>query len=188
MNDRLLPCARFCLGRRRKFLVSTLLAASTLMLGSTLSFAADDTANEKTIDRATFTLKFPSNWSEETKASDYKADSNFTLNSGKNSYIQINITDKAEDPQKVLDNAVFNLDGLAITTLSKTKIDEWGSHKGAGLHLKGKILGSDPGGIECFVFNSEHHNVLIIEFYYSSELKTAQSEMDFIAKSFQMKE
>jgi hypothetical protein len=173
---------------RRISLGSTLLLAGGLMLGSTLSFGAEDTSNEKAVDRATFSLKYPTTWKEDVKASDYKPESNFTLTSAKNSYIQFNIVDKADDPQKVLDNAVFNLDGLAITTLSKTKIDEWGSHKGAGLHLKGKILGTDPGGIRCFVFNSEHHNVLVIEFYFSNELKTVQSEMDFISKNFQMKE
>jgi hypothetical protein len=150
--------------------------------------AATADSPDKAIDRANFFLKYPSDWKEDTTAKDYKADNNFTLNSAHNSYIQFNITSKADDLQKVLDNAVFNLDGLAITTLSKSPLDQWGGYKGKGVHLKGKILDSYPGGIRVFVFNTAHYNVLVVEFYYSQELDPVLGEMDFIDQNFKMKD
>ena len=148
--------------------------------------AADST--DKAIDRTSFSLKYPSDWKEDTAAKDYKPDNNFTLNSAHNSYIQFNITTKSDDLKKVLDNAVFNLDGLAITTLSKSPLDQWGGYKGMGVHLKGKILDSYPGGIRVFTFNTAHYNVLVVEFYYSQELDPVLGEMDFIDQNFKMKD
>jgi hypothetical protein len=161
--------------------------AAALALPSVI-IAADDTSNEVAIDRTTYSMKFPSNWKEDTAAKDYNANNNFTLNSAHNSYIQFNISTKTSDTQKVLDNAVFNLDGLAITTLSKSPIDEWGGYKGVGIHLKGKILDTYPGGIRVFDFNTAHYNVLVVEFYYSQELDTVQGEMDFIDQNFHVKD
>lgn len=163
--------------------------ACALFLSSLIALplsAADDAANEVAVTRPTFTLKYPSDWKVDSAAKDYNADNNFTLDSAHNSYVQFNISVKAGDLQKVLDNAVFNLDGLAITTLSKSPFTQWGGYSGLGLHLKGKILDSYPGGIRVFVFNTNAHNVMIVEFYYSNELSEVQSELDFISQSFKM--
>jgi hypothetical protein len=152
--------------------------------------AADAPTDDfKVIDRTNFTLKYPSAWSEDTSAPDYKADSNFTIKSPdpKNSYVQFNIVDKSEDPDKVLKATLISLDGPAITALSKDKITEWGQFKGSGMHLKGKILDSIPGGIKVFIFNSEHHNILVVEYYFSEELKDLQADLDYISQNFTMK-
>jgi len=152
--------------------------------------AADAPAGEsKTIDRGNFTLKYPTAWAEDTSAPDYKADSNFTIKSPdpKNTYVQFNIVDKSEDPDKVLKATMVSLDGPAITALSKDKITEWGQFKGSGMHLKGKILDSIPGGIKVFIFNSDHHNVLVVEYYFSEELKDLQADLDYISQNFAMK-
>jgi hypothetical protein len=152
--------------------------------------AADAPAGDfKTIDRANFTLKYPTAWAEDTTAPDYKADSNFTIKSPdpKNTYVQFNIVDKSEDPEKVLKATMVSLDGPAITALSKDKITEWGQFKGSGMHLKGKILDSIPGGIKVFIFNSDHHNILVVEYYFSEELKDLQADLDYISQNFVMK-
>ncbi len=174
----------------RRFLGAGRRTAFTLFLACLVALplsAADDSSNEVSVDRPAFTLKFPSNWKMDSAAKDYNADNNFTINSAHNSYIQFNLSVKAADLQKVLDNAVFNLDGLAITTLSKSDFTQWGGYTGKGLHLKGKILDSYPGGIRVFVFNSGDHNVMVVELYYSNELSQVQGELDFIGQNFKMK-
>lgn len=90
------------------------------------------------------------------------------------------------DPSKIVSDTVKKLDGPAITTLTRTKIDEWGSHKGQGYHLKGKIVGSFPGGIKIFVFSSARFNILVIEYYFSDELKDVQDDFQFISDNFKM--
>jgi hypothetical protein len=164
-----------------------LLAAFAWLLSAQ---AADAPAGDsKTIDRTNFKLMYPSAWAEDTGAPDYKADSNFTIKSPdpKNTYVQFNIVDKSEDPEKVLKATMVSLDGPAITALSKSKITEWGQFKGSGMHLKGKILDSIPGGIKVFIFNSDHHNVLVVEYYFSEELKDLQADLDYISQHFEMK-
>ena len=177
------PASRRLRGASRRIACALLLAGLV-----TLPVAADDTSNEVAVDRPTFAFKFPSNWKVDATAKDYNADNNFTLNSSGNSYVQFNISNKTGNLQKVLDDAVFNLDGLAITTLSKSDLAQWGTYTGKGLHLKGKILDSYPGGIRVFTFNTSQHNVLIVEFYYSNELSNVQGEMDFISQNFKMKD
>lgn len=145
----------------------------------------------KTIDRPDFSLKYPTGWTEDVQAKDYDANANFTLFSQKNSSIQILILNKADDAKKVVDNAVKKIDNVQITTLSRANLNAWGPVqnpiKGVGQHLKGKIVDSFPGGIKIFCFSSPKHNVLIIETYFSDDLKDVQADIDFISRNFTMK-
>lgn len=145
----------------------------------------------KTIDRPDFSLKYPTGWTEDVQAKDYDANANFTLFSQKNSSIQILILNKADDAKKVVDNAVKKIDNVQITTLSRANLNAWGPVqnpiKGVGQHLKGKIVDSFPGGIKIFCFSSPKHNVLIIETYFSDDLKDVQADIDFIGRNFTMK-
>ncbi len=138
----------------------------------------------KEIKRDNYKVEIPSNWKEEIPAVNYKPETNITLGSRQQSYVQISIADKPADLQKVLAAATAQVDGAAITTLSKAKLEEWGPHKGVGIHLKGKILDSFPGGIKIFTYNTAHYNVLVVEYYFSSELKDVLNEMDVISSSF----
>jgi len=149
---------------------------------------APDTAPETlaSIKQPNFSLQYPSSWKIDTTARNYDANTNFTLISPKNSYIQFTILGLADDAQKIVNETVKKLDGPTITSLSKTKLDEWGPHKGVGYHLKGKILGSFPGGIKVFVFTTSRHNVLVVENYFSDELKDVLGDFDTISKNFQM--
>lgn len=139
-----------------------------------------------TVNNPNFSLEYPDTWQPDKGAKDFDPNTNFTLVSPKNSYVQITISPKTSDPAKIVSETVKKLDGPAITTLTRTKIDEWGSHTGQGLHLKGKIVGSFPGGIKIFAFSSAHFNVLIIEYYFSDELKDVQDDFEYISKNFKM--
>jgi hypothetical protein len=135
---------------------------------------------------ASFSLQYPDTWQPDKGAKDFDPNTNFTLVSPKNSYVQITISPKTSDPAKIVSETVKKLDGPAITTLTRTKIEEWGKHEGQGLHLKGKIVGSFPGGIKIFVFSSAHFNILVIEYYFSDELKDVQDDFDSISENFKM--
>jgi hypothetical protein len=172
---------------RRSWAATALLAAGLL---ATVRAADAPAASEfKVIDRTNFACKYPTAWKEATDDPDYKAESHFTLNGPdkKQSYISFDIVDKVSDPTKLLASTIESLDGYAITALDKTKIEEWGQFKGAGMHLKGKILGAYPGGIKVFIFNSDHHNIMVIEYYWAEELKDLTADIDYIQNNFTMK-
>jgi hypothetical protein len=152
-----------------------------------LTKVVDDSPAITTIDRPNFTMAYPSNWKEDVGGRDYDPNNNFTLVSPKNSYIQFTLLPTTSEPAKIVSDMVKKLDGPAITVLSKSKIEEWGGHKGQGFHLKGKIVGSFPGGIKVFVFTSKRFNVLIVENYFSDELRDVQDDFDSISKKFVMK-
>jgi len=150
---------------------------------------APATGDFKLIDRTNFTLKYPVAWKEATDDPDYKAESHLTINGPdkKNSYVSFDIVDKTQDTIKLLASTIESLDGYAINALTKTKIEEWGQFKGTGMHLKGKILDAYPGGIKVFIFNSDHHNIMVIEYYWAEELKDLQADIDYIQNNFVMK-
>jgi hypothetical protein len=151
--------------------------------------AADAAGSEiASIDLPTFALKYPATWKVDTTAQDYDASNNFTLNSPKNSYVQFRILDKTDSPLKILDDTERSLDGPAISSLTKTKIVEWGHYKGLGVDLKGKILDSFPGGIRIFVFSTKNYNVLVTEYYFTDELREVQNAIQLISNSFFVKE
>ena len=174
---------------RRRLAAPTWILGVLLWLASAHAADALGAAGATTIDRTNFVCKYPVAWHEGTEDADYKADSYFTLKSPNkaNTYVQFSISDKAEDPQKLIDNLRSDFDGPAITTLSTSKLTEWGNHKGTGIYLKGKILDDFPGGIKLFVFNSDKHNVIVIEYYFASELKNLQADLDFISHNFTLK-
>ena len=163
--------------------------AALAWLASARAADAPDASEFKTIDRTNFICKYPTAWSEAVKDPDYKPESYFNINApgDKNSYVQFSIVDKAEDTNALLASTVKSLDGYAINALTKTKLEEWGNYKGSGLHLKGKILDTYPGGIKIFIFNSDHHNIMVVELYWSQELKDLQADLEFISKNFSMK-
>ena len=136
-----------------------------------------------------FHPQIPPAWKEATDDPDYKAESHFTINGPDkmNSYVSFDIVDKTEDTTKLLASTIESLDGYAINALTKTKIEEWGQFKGTGMHLKGKILDAYPGGIKVFIFNSDHHNIMVIEYYWAEELKDLQADIDYIQNNFTMK-
>ncbi|HVY69946.1 MAG TPA: hypothetical protein VHH73_08455, partial [Verrucomicrobiae bacterium] len=149
---------------------------------------AEQSMGAKEIKRPDFTLVYPTGWTEDVQARDYDPNTNFTLFSQKNSSVQFVILNKTEDPKKVVDNAVKKIDNVQITTLSRTSLLNWGksAYKGVGQHLKGKIVDSFPGGIKIFCFSSPKHNVLVIETYFSDDLKDVQADIDFISGNFKM--
>lgn len=179
---------RLALGRGRFAAVAALGVALTL-LPTARADDAPSAAEFKVIDRANFGLKYPTAWKEATDDPDYKAESHFTINGPdkKQSYISFDIVDKTADTVKLLASTIESLDGYAINALTKTKIDEWGQFKGTGMHLKGKILDTYPGGIKVFIFSSDHHNVIVTECYWTAELKDLQPDIDYIRQNFVMK-
>ncbi len=157
-------------------------------LGRAATLATDSGEEPTTIDRADFTLQYPASWKEDKNARDYKPDSNFTLNSPKNSYVQFKIMDKSVSPDKLLSAAIKSLDGPVINSLTQTRLTEWGGYKGEGVDMKGNILDSFPGGVLVFVISTKTHNVLIEEYYFSDELRDIIGDIHVISKSFQVKD
>jgi hypothetical protein len=171
----------------RRLLAATALAMGLCLLPSVAT--ADNTPDATTIDRPDFSMEYPAAWREDVAAGDYNADNNFTLNSPKNSYIEFKISDKTDDLSRLVNNTVKTVDGPAITTVSKENIYKWGHIDGLGVRLKGKILGSFPGGIVVFSYNDDvaNRNVLIVEYYFSDELKDLLKDIQFISEKFVLK-
>jgi hypothetical protein len=165
-------------------------AAATATATPPIVKAVDDTSGDiKHLEGTNFTLDYPASWNLDDRAKDYdKVDkNNFRLASPGHSYIQFTILPKIDTAGKIVNDTVKKLDGPAITTLAKTTLTDWGNYKGQGFYLKGKIVGTFPGGIKVFVFSTPHFNVQIIEYFFSDELNELKDDIDHISQHFVMK-
>jgi len=147
---------------------------------------ADPSEETTHVKRPDFEMDYPTSWKEDTQAKDYDPNTNFMLLSSKNSSVQFIITNRADDPKKLVESAVRKIDGVQITTLSRSNLSDWGNKKGVGQYLKGKIVDSFPGGIKVFCFISAKHNVLVIETTFSDDLRDTKTDIDIISNSFKI--
>ncbi len=163
-----------------------LLALSCLFL-PLVGFAQDDT---KTIDRPGFTMQYPADWVLADKQSDFDADRFFTIDTDGRSSITIEIFPAVEgqDPDDLLFNAIYVLDGPLVDTYSRSNFSKWGRLQGEGTHLKGKVMSLFPGGARIFFAQEGGKGIMITEIYYAEDVENGVAEgFEFIGNNFYFK-
>ncbi len=150
-----------------------------------------DPSEVAVLDRPGFSLRYPVGWKVATSQQDYDADRLFTIEvANADSYVTIKIfvPDADTDADDIMFSILTTLDGPMIDTYSRDSFDNWGSFKGEGVHLKGKIASFLPGGARIFVSTEGKKGILVTELYYSDDLETALPGFDLIRKTFAFKE
>lgn len=136
-------------------------------------------------ERADFHFYYPKAWSIASHQDDFDADRRITIDSKDQSHIVIEIIPDGSkmEPERVMAGLLQAYDGPALTVLGRSDFDEWGDVKGSGVHLKGHILGMEPGGVRLFVATVEKRGMVITEYYFSDELADAMPGFDLIMQS-----
>lgn len=145
--------------------------------------------NMKTIDRDSFSLKYPSTWSIDTKDEDYDPDALFSLDApAEGATILFMIFDSVIDTDDMLKAQEEAMTKEVIKKPSSiTNFYNWGNYKGKGILIKGKILGVLKGQVKVFIYTDDHKSMLVMEQIYDSDMLVTGAEFEQIAKSFKFK-
>lgn len=143
----------------------------------------------KTIDRDSFSLKYPDTWTIDTKDEDYDPDALFSLDaSAEGATIMFMIFDVVIDVEEMLKAQEEALTKDVIKKPSSiTPINSWGNYKGKGILIQGKILGVFKGRVKIFIYTDDHKSMLVMEQLYDSDIPVTGKEIEQIAKSFKFK-
>jgi hypothetical protein len=140
------------------------------------------------IERPAFQLAYPKSWSLATAQADYDADRNFSIDAPGDSYVAIQTFEAqpGDDVSALLSNMIKAFDGPLVDTYSRSHFTQWGSFQGKGTHLKGKIMSMFPGGARVFIGTEGSFGLIIVEYYFSEEIKEVMPAFELIAQSFQL--
>lgn len=145
--------------------------------------------NMKTIDRDSFSLKYPDTWTIDTKDEDYDPDALFSLDApAEGATIMFMIFDAVIDVDDMLKAQQEAMTKEVIKKPSSiTQFNEWGNYKGKGILIKGKILGVLKGQVKVFIYTDDNKSMLVMEQIYDSDMVVTGVEFEQIAKSFKFK-
>lgn len=145
-------------------------------------------AQNKTIQRDSFSLKYPSNWTIDTADEDYDADALFSLDSpdGDN-MIMFMIFDRDIDKKEMMDAQIEAFSSELIKKPEISSFTDWGKYKGTGKILKGKLLGVFKGFVRIFIWGDGNKTLLVVEQCYDTAYKDLKKDYDLMSSSFSFK-
>lgn len=142
-----------------------------------------------TYEREMFLFCYPNSWTLAKHQDDFDPDRRITIDSKGQSHIVIEVLADGSrlDPNQVMAGLLLAYDGPAIEVLGRSEFAEWGAAKGRGMHLKGHILGVEPGGVRLFVAVVGQRGLVVTEYYFAEELADAMAGFDLIRQSLVFK-
>ncbi|MEM9226693.1 MAG: hypothetical protein AAGA45_01890, partial [Verrucomicrobiota bacterium] len=143
----------------------------------------------KTIERASYTLQYPSSWRLGDGQQDFNIDRNFTIMvASTDSYIEIRLfKPTVVNSQQLMRSLMETLDGTMIDTEERQSFSQWGKINGEGRHLMGEIAGFFEGGARIFVSTENDRGILVTELYYSDDKDEAMPGFELIRSTFQFR-
>lgn len=163
-----------------------------VVLFSFLLFIATTSYSQtlKTINRDSFSLKYPDTWAIDKTDEDYDPDALFSLDSEKEegASVMFMIFSLPLDAEDMLDQQVKAMTkGLIKNPTSITDFDTWGNLKGKGKIIKGKLMGIFKGQIRLFMYTDESKSMLVMEQFYDADAEKVAANFVSIANSFKFK-
>jgi hypothetical protein len=160
-----------------------ILLSALLLLSITVTSQA-----QKTINRDSFSVKYPEKWIIDTKDEDYDPDALFSIDAPDDeNMIMFILFSMALDTADLMNEQVKAFTAELIKTPEITRFDTWGKLKGSGTLLKGKLMGVFKGFVRIFVYGDDHKTMIVVEQCYDKAYETLKKDYDLISSSFQFK-
>ena len=140
------------------------------------------------LDRPGFYLEYPVSWLIDKNSPGYNADGFFTIQADPYNHIMFLILDEKTDPAMLLDLQQKEYQNRVLTNSSGySQFTSWGSFKGNGRELKGKLAGKGPGVVRMFVVQSGNKTFMVTTQTVESEARKLGQGFTLIEKSFRFK-
>jgi hypothetical protein len=140
------------------------------------------------IDRKTFSLSLPSDWTENTHDDMYKPDNFVFFEKGETALFNVIIGEKSAGAQP--EQMLRGMEGQwrnKLTNLKFTDLHNWSRYKGTGVELEGEMQEVVRVRTRIFAFQNERYACLIIESASVLDWTKLQSDFEQIRKSFRLK-
>src|SRR5688500_4870799 len=148
---------------------------------------AADTGRTRTISRAAFEVDYPGNWKIDTVDEDYDPDHLFSIDSPGSCFVQFLFFDTGTDPKDNVDAQVQTFVPKLIKSPKETTSSEWGSFRGDGIVLEGKILGINDGSIRVFSHSADDRSFTVVEMCFDEDIASVEPGFELVRKSFRLK-
>lgn len=142
----------------------------------------------QTIERPGYTLQYPGNWKLDDQAESFDLDHYFNIDGPDSCHVTI-----AFFPPTLTEKACVETQTEAFTQRmfkeapTQTPYSTWGTLRGSGLELHGKIKPLGTGRIRNFAHTDDKRTLFVGEFCFDEDLPAAQPGFDSIARSFRLR-
>ncbi len=141
-----------------------------------------------TLDRPKYRLQFPSAWSIDTTEEGYDIDSHFSLKpSSENAFCLFILFNTSLDEKEWIAGQVKAQLDKAMKHGEVSYFDRWGSFKGYGATVTGKIMGALDGNITTFCYSTDSLSFMVIRQSLDRYEKTQSPDFRLIESSFELK-
>jgi len=142
----------------------------------------------KTINRDSFSLKYPEKWKIDKEDPDYDPDALFSIDApDEQTLIMFFVFNTVIDADAMLNEQIKAMSESLLKNPEITGFNDWGKYKGKGKILKGKFLGVYKGYIKLFFYADDHKSMLVMEQVYDSATDDVNTELKSIVDSFTFK-
>jgi hypothetical protein len=165
------------------------LASSKLGLDTLKAVVSDEAtpaiASPAVIDRASFTVKHPSNWKIDTADGDYDPDHMFSIESPGSAFVMF-VKGKGESDADSMHKDQLESFNNIMDKPTRAPFTSYGGLTGTGTRMEGRILGSKTI-VRIFSYSKDGVSLMITEQYPSDDKEKINSGLELIEKSFKLK-
>jgi hypothetical protein len=141
-----------------------------------------------TIDRAAYSLNYPSAWTLDKADKDFDLDSYFSIDINEGCHESFLLFDVHVEPkgalQAQLDQHLARLfkPGAAVEHFNR-----WGAYTGEGGTIRGRLKPLGTGTVRLFVHAAARRSVILVEFCFDEDLPAAKPGFAIVEESFRLK-
>ena len=122
-----------------------------------------DLLEPRMLKRPAFELKYPENWSVDTKDEDYDPDHFFSVEGSEGGSVMFFFFNVSSDPAKKVESQVTLLRARMMKDAVRSGFTRWGRYEGCGALLKGRIMGVFKGQVRVFPSSEGSRSLMVVE-------------------------
>lgn len=146
------------------------------------------TAKPVQLDRPLYKMSYAGDWSVDSSDKDFDWDSYFTLDTRSGSgFISVFVFNTGIDAKDAVDQQIKAHLEKTMKDGKVTHFDKWGSYKGEGANIQGKLMGSFKGNINIFSYSTDSTGFIAVYQLMDSEAEKDKPGVDLIKASFHLK-
>lgn len=161
-----------------------------LLMACNLNSKKAESSNAKPIklDRPLYNMSYAGDWKVDSSDQDFSWDSYFTLDSRSGSgFISMFVFNTGIDAKDAVDQQIKAHLEKTMKDGKVTRFENWGSYKGEGANIKGKLMGTFNGNINIFSYTTDSNSFIAVYQVMDSDWEKDQAGIDLIKSSFHLK-